>query len=545
MDRPGSGNCSIMEVSFNILNCTVGSGILALSFAIKESGFGLGIVLSIAVAMLTWLALYILIISGKKINVYKYAILCEATMGRFGFYLLNSVIFFQSAGACITYMIVVGDTIPIILDILGFAVSRRWVILVSSLLFILPLLFYRSIGSLAKVSMISVMTLPPILFAVAVRGMYYAPEHKRSYDFVGDNVFPAIGVMAFAMLSTQTAFLNFTTMAEPTRKAWGQATGIAVSLSWLISFVFAIIGFMSFGEDVQPNIFNSFPLTDGLINFGRGLLGFSMFLTFPQAFYPARAALHKVLGHEDNHIIPTDSEHVYTTLALFFPILVCGVFIADLGLLYQLIGGFCSTFLAYIIPGACYFLIFWRKDPSSLRRLSKLPSSDSLESQAGEGGVGEHGRESRYEDDDVNSLENVEDSDDDDQERVLKQKLAQDKKSEFGLEEEGRPLRQHRPTLANDGNATASTPILSRHQLRYGSTDGSSSSDLQATTGLYSSSYNNYSGIRGSNGGGGGGGVQRKTELWLDVGAGILLVFGVFVMIISTTLTLKKMAGYV
>jgi sodium-coupled neutral amino acid transporter 11 len=96
----------------------------------------LGIVLSIAVAMLTWLALYILIISGKKINVYKYAILCEATMGRFGFYLLNSVIFFQSAGACITYMIVVGDTIPIILDILGFAVSRRWVILVSSLLFV-------------------------------------------------------------------------------------------------------------------------------------------------------------------------------------------------------------------------------------------------------------------------------------------------------------------------------------------------------------------------------------------------------------------------
>lgn len=96
----------------------------------------MGIVLSIAVAILTWLALYILIISGKKINVYKYAILCEATMGSFGFYLLNSVIFFQSAGACITYMIVVGDTIPVILDILGFAVSRRWVILVSSLLFV-------------------------------------------------------------------------------------------------------------------------------------------------------------------------------------------------------------------------------------------------------------------------------------------------------------------------------------------------------------------------------------------------------------------------
>lgn len=242
--------------------------------------------------------------------------------------------------------------------------------------------------------------------------------------------------------------------------------------------------------------------------------------------------MHKVLGHEDNHIVPTDDEHFYTTLALFFPILVFGVFIADLGLLYQLIGGFCSTFLAYIIPGACYFLIFWRKDPSSLRRLSKLPSSDSLESEAGGSGAGEHGRESRYEDDDVDSLENVEDSDDDDEEeRILKQKLAQDKKSELGLEEEGRPLRQHRPTLTND-SATASTPILSRHQLHYGSTGGSesSSSDLQST---------NYSTIRRRESTG-----ERKTELWLDVGAGILLVFGVFVMIISTTLTLKKMAGY-
>ncbi|KAF9934833.1 hypothetical protein FBU30_010806 [Linnemannia zychae] len=531
MDRPGSGTCSIMEVSFNILNCTVGSGILALSFAIKESGFGLGIVLSSAVAILTWLALYILIISGKKINVYKYAILCEATMGRFGFYLLNSVIFFQSAGACITYMIVVGDTIPIILDVLGFETSRRWVIFVSSLLFILPLLFYRSIGSLAKVSMISVMTLPLILFAVAVRGMHYAPEHKRSYDFVGDNVFPAIGVMAFAMLSTQTAFLNFTTMAQPTRKAWGQATGIAVSLSWLISFVFAIIGFMAFGEDVQPNIFNSFPQTDNLINFGRVLLGFSMFLTFPQAFYPARAALHKVLGHEDNHTLPTDNEHFYTTLGLFFPILVCGVFVADLGLLYQLIGGFCSTFLAYIIPGACYFLIFWNKDPSSLRRLSRLPSNDSFESEAscsdasqiGQAQVGPYT-------DDESSLGNNED-DDDDEENKLKHKIAQNNKSELELEEEG--LRGHRSTM-NYG-ATASTP-LSRHQLHYGSTQGStssSSSDL-LQTGHYSS-LNGLAHPRN----------ERKTELWLDVGAGVLLVFGVFVMVISTTLTLKKMVGYV
>ncbi|KAF8938030.1 hypothetical protein BGZ58_001712 [Dissophora ornata] len=417
-------------------------------------------------------------------------------MGTFGNYLLNGVIFFQSVGSCITYMIVVGDTIPVVLDIVGINSTRRWAIFVSSLVFILPLLFYRSIGSLTKVSIVSVATLPPILLAVAVRGVHYAPEHKRSYAFVGDNVFPAIGIMAFAMLSTQTAFLNFTTMTQPTRKAWAQATSSAVFLSWLVSFVFAVFGFIAFGFDVEANIFNSFPMTDGLINFGRGLLGFSMFLTFPQAFYPARSALHSLFGHEDNVKIPTNKEHIYTTIALFIPILLCGVFVVDLGLLYQLVGGFCSTFLAYIIPGVCYFIIFWKKDFAySGGKLSKSPSND----EQGHG---------RNDDDDEDSIE------DEEEERLLKQRLAAEKKLHPGHEEE------------------ATTPLNEPQVTSYGATSPTLSSTSSADTGSTIATS-----IRRSSKGG------RKTELWMDIGAGVLLVFGVFVMVISTTITLRKMLG--
>ncbi|KAG0198986.1 hypothetical protein BGX31_004411, partial [Mortierella sp. GBA43] len=270
--------------AFNILNCTVGSGVLALPFALKECGFGLGLTLSVVVGLLCWIAIYLLIVAGKQIGVYKFAGLCEATMGTVGIHLLNAAIFFQTFGCCITYLIVVGDTIPIALEtILHTPVSREWTIFISTFIFVLPLLFYRSIASLAKSSIISVATLPPILLVVAVRGFHYAPEHQRSYAFVGDNVFPAIGVMSFALLCSQTAFLNFESMKQPTRKAWGQATSIAVFWSWLVSFAFAIFGFVAFGVDVKANIFNSFPVKDNLINVGRLLLGFSMYLTYPQA----------------------------------------------------------------------------------------------------------------------------------------------------------------------------------------------------------------------------------------------------------------------
>ncbi|KAF9427531.1 hypothetical protein BGZ94_004734 [Podila epigama] len=512
-----TGTCSVLEVSFNILNCTVGSGILALAFAIKESGFGLGIILSIVVAILTWLALYILIISGNKIGAFKFATLCEATMGATGFYLLNSVIFFQTAGATITYLIVIGDTIPVVLGLLGFHISREWVIFVSALTFILPLLFFRSIGSLARVSMISVMTLPPILVAVAYSGFQYAPDHKRSFDFVGDNVFPAIGVMAFAMLSTQTAFMNYETLADKSKRSWAQATGIAVSLSWAISFVFAIIGFLSFGEDVAPNIFNSFPLTDTLINYGRGLLGFSMFLTFPQAFYPARAALHKVLGHEDAYTLPSDKEHFLTTIGLFIPILACGVFIADLGLIYQLIGGFCSTFLAYIIPGLCYFFVFWSSKGQYIA--GEQAANDSAD---------EHGLAGDDSDQDSNS--DVESSSSLSSVSKKKGTVVRPEKRSLGQLERGQV------TLADEANEEQVLLPFNNHShhshvhgqsvTTYGSASFTSPSSSSS-----SSSSSSLSSV-------------RKTELWLDVGAGVLLVFGVFVMIISTTTTLRKMAGY-
>ncbi|KAG0342269.1 hypothetical protein BG004_005707 [Podila humilis] len=501
--------------------------VLALVDPLKlESGFGLGIVLSILVAILTWLALYVLIVSGNKIGVYKFAMLCEATMGATGFYLLNSMVFFQTAGATITYLIVIGDTIPVILGIFG--------------LHVLPLLFFRSIGSLARVSIVSVMCLPPLLFAVAYSGFQYAPDHQRSYDFVGDNVFPAIGVMAFAMLSTQTAFMNYQTMADPSKRAWAQATGLAVSLSWAISFVFAIIGFICFGDDVAPNIFNSFPLTDDLINYGRGLLGVSMFLTFPQAFYPARAALHKVLGHEDAYTLPSDSEHFFTTLGLFLPILICGIFVADLGVLYQLIGGFCSTFLAYIIPGLCYFFVFWTSKgdvylhPTAAAATTAGQEYDEEEAEVrGLAGF------------DDNSDDEDDDEDDDGQEShssSLKNKEDQLEGGKMSLNNEEQVLlpfnnssnhSHHAHGLNGSYGATAVAIVSS-------SSSSSSSSSLSSVEGGHDPIRKNKRRRRLSTSGR----RPRKTERWLDVGAGVLLVFGTFVMVISTVTTLKKMAGY-
>jgi amino acid permease len=103
--RPGYGTRSVFEVSLNIVNATVGSGIIGLPFALLLAGFSTGIAISIFVSFLTFFAVYSLILAGQKSQIFNFSALAEVAMGRFGFHMLNLMLFIQSAGSVISYFI--------------------------------------------------------------------------------------------------------------------------------------------------------------------------------------------------------------------------------------------------------------------------------------------------------------------------------------------------------------------------------------------------------------------------------------------------------
>lgn len=76
------------------------------------------------------------------------------------------------------------------------------------------------------------------------------------------------------------------------------------------------------------------------------------------AFYPARDAVQKTIGFETTERQPTTFQHYSVTVILFAVFLVCGVNIRSLGKVYSVVGGFASSFLAYIIPGFAYIAVF-------------------------------------------------------------------------------------------------------------------------------------------------------------------------------------------
>lgn len=114
-----------------------------------------------------------------------------------------------------------------------------------------------------------------------IRAPAYASSHDAPISIVGPDFFGAVAIMAFAFACSQVAFNNFLTLKEQTSRAWAQAVTIAAIISYVVSMGFAIIGYLSFGKDVHPNLFLNFPADDSVINIGRFALGFSMILTVP------------------------------------------------------------------------------------------------------------------------------------------------------------------------------------------------------------------------------------------------------------------------
>ncbi|KAI8344277.1 transmembrane amino acid transporter protein-domain-containing protein [Chlamydoabsidia padenii] len=359
-DRPGYGTRSKIEVAFNLVNATVGAGIIGLPFAIAHTGFVLGIFVSIFVAILSQVGLYMVVLAGQRVGIYKFALLVEYLLGRTGYHFLNLMVFIQAGGACISYFILLGDTMPILLDpylpTFQMISNRTLVVCFIGIFCILPLNMARSIGALARWSILSVMLFPVVLLTIILRAPAYIPDEPIPVTWIGPDVFGALGVFAFAFTCSQVAFNNYLTLEDQSSHSWNQSTMLSTFTSWIISMVFAILGYFCFGEHVQPNLFMNFATDDWVINLGRFILGCTMVLTIPLGFYPTREAVQKALGFETATKQPNQIQHYTVTFILFFFILLGGITVRSLGKVYGLVGGISATTLAFILPSMAYWV---------------------------------------------------------------------------------------------------------------------------------------------------------------------------------------------
>eukprot|EP01083_Nonionella_stella_P198002 727422_1 len=377
------GDSPIRGVVMNMLNSMIGAGVVGLPFVFSTAGLFGGLFLMISFSLITAYSLKLLIISAKLCQQKNYEDLCEYLFGLKGYILVSVTMFIFDFGAILSYLIILGDAGSDIISIWGYdsRLDRRLLVAVISTFIILPTVLPRDISKIEKISALSVFSAILIMLIVIYEWIAYRflmLERDEGYTShlpkdinwgVDMQGFPmALGIIAFAFVCHDCAFLCYNTLKNPTVRRWTILSYVGCLAAVLICACFAVPGYLTFGGKVEDNILQNYDTMNSVIIAARGIYCITLALTYPCSFFVVRHVCYAMFHHGPGYTSIVDaplSKHLLFTLPLFAVNVVMGIFIENLGIVMSVSGSLGAVILAFVLPPMCYLricqfsVLFW------------------------------------------------------------------------------------------------------------------------------------------------------------------------------------------
>ncbi|XP_041365404.1 putative sodium-coupled neutral amino acid transporter 11 [Gigantopelta aegis] len=359
----GKPRSNMPMTSFNFINSIIGSGIIGIPFALRQAGFGLGIILVIGVALITDFSIFLLIEAGHLSNTDTYQDMVLVAFGRPGFYILTVLQFVYPFIAMVSYNVIIGDTVTKFVlwcggegetlahSVLG---NRQFIIFLSTLFITLPLSLYKNIVKLGKWAFLSIVLIVFILISIIVKLAIFAkdiPPTPDAWQFANINITQAIAIMAFAYMCHHNTFLIHSSLENPTHERWGFVTHFSVLFAMVMLLVLGIVGYVSFTGLTQGDLLENYCHDDILMNVARVAFAVTIMLTYPVECFVTRDVI-------ENAVFPSNPDppmwrHVTITILIVFFTAVVSMATDCLGIVLELNGTIAAAPLAYIIPAVC------------------------------------------------------------------------------------------------------------------------------------------------------------------------------------------------
>eukprot|EP00741_Cyanophora_paradoxa_P020944 tig00021319_g20219.t1 len=440
-DEKEEGTSNIAGATFNFLNSIVGAGIIGLPYALNAAGLWLGILLLLVVAGLADYSSRLLVRAGSAEGLLSYQApapplpplalrappltrgggqgLMEGALGVWGRGAATACMFLFSVGAMFAYLLVIGDTVPVVLaHWLGPRhplANRELTLALVACLVVLPLCLRRRISKLAWSSAVSMACALLIVVIVCAR----APPAARAagitvegtqdaLSFAHPSLFQAFGVMAFAFVSHHVVFIIFNSLRRGARTeaGWRLVTHASVLSAFLLCASLAVVGYLSFLDTTHADILRNFPSDDAAINAVRLVLALHVAFVYPVEFFVCRESVRSAwalfkqrragpgAGPEQERAAEEMpyAQHAALTVGLFAASLAFALAVSDLGIVLELTGGLSAVGLGFILPAAAALRLDRsaraRSRPSREVPLAKIPASEGEEEGAAAAGAG-------------------------------------------------------------------------------------------------------------------------------------------------------------
>lgn len=360
---------TITACAANLTNAIVGSGIVGIPFAVSQAGLVAGVVLIVGCAILTEKSLRLLVATAKHAHTASYETVAEAAFGVAGFQFVAANMFIMAYGAMLSYLMIVKDVFPTLLQMTDVYRSRAVLWVVSSCV-ILPLSCQRDMANLSFTSRLSVVLDVCLVALVA----YNAPlavqveetmggwQHAVSQDWIKpETIFVGLGVLSFAFVCQHSAFLIAGSLHNPTVARWSLVTRCSLVFCCILALCSGLFGYLGYGDDTQGNILRNLPHNISS-SAARGMLGTTMLFVYPMECFVARHVCVALLfsgrraheGNDDSDLLQRWDRRVGLTVSLFLLSIVPASIFDDLGPVLALTGAVGGSSLCYLGPGGVY-----------------------------------------------------------------------------------------------------------------------------------------------------------------------------------------------
>lgn len=295
---------TVRSGTINLLNTLIGAGILAMPYGLRCNGLVLGAFLIVFSALTSAFGLYL----QNKVAKYahppvSYFSLCQMTYPQLAV-IFDAAIAIKCFGVGVSYLVVIGDLMPKILDSLGlgaWAHERNLWITVFLVLLVAPLSYLRLLASLRYLGLVALFS---VLYLVCLVVEHWAvdaaPDRVVSWQPVSwRQTLASFPVFVFAYTCHQNMFSIVNELSEkPANSRTRQANHVirnGIATACLAYLVVGILGYLTFGNAVDANIITMYPRDSVALLVGRLCIVVMVSMAFPLQCHPCRGSVNHIL----------------------------------------------------------------------------------------------------------------------------------------------------------------------------------------------------------------------------------------------------------
>ncbi|KAI9916991.1 hypothetical protein PsorP6_017994 [Peronosclerospora sorghi] len=350
-----------MKTFINTFIAFLGSGVLGLPYAFRQTGIVTGLVTLGSVAALSTYAMllvlqckYKLEQDGKRVT--TYGAIGQVALGPLGSFLVNTALVISQTGFCIAYLIFIASNAQKI-----FNLSQPVVVFMC----VPPLVGFSLLKHMRQLAYVSV-----VADLMCIVGLLVVLQIDLTYMETDDDAIQVVGLTSgipffFGIASYCFEGVGLVLPLEQSMQHKRHFTPILVSTVIIITSLYAtfgICGYLAFGNETNAIITLNLDASGVAGTLVQLCLCLGLFFTYPVMLYPVFEVVQSIALCKTLHHSPSSRR---TDVAVRASIVLCTAIIAatipDFGRFISFIGSTCCALLAFILP-AWFHLCLFRKD---------------------------------------------------------------------------------------------------------------------------------------------------------------------------------------